>query len=165
MGSKYQGQQGQQTAANTVGYGAAVAGLVSYGVARLMRQYVEQVELLFVVTILLAGVGKGAGLLAKKWFMRDHRLDNYEAFRLDVFSLWTVLMYFCSIQYAIEIVFGLAMESDIQLPFLLLNLAVLLYITLSLLPFVQDQILRSNLGGGVQRLATKLKSVAETRSV
>lgn len=129
------------TAPQSAGYAAVLAGLVSYGVAEWMLIFVEQVELLLVFTALGACLMVGARRAYEEWALRDRRIDRFEAFVLDFFSLFKLILFFCAGQYVIRIVKNWFLLGGLKLPNVLLMIGVLVMLALAFVPFVTSTIL------------------------
>jgi hypothetical protein len=128
--------------AASTGIAAGLTSIVSLYVPSFLSLFVEQRELLFLFTALLACLLIALHACAEKVALwNDNFIDRFEAFNLDWLKMFGMLAMFASFQYAGQILIDYFLAGPILLPNLLLILVILLVVVLNQVPFFKDTVL------------------------
>jgi hypothetical protein len=149
---------GQTTVVQTTSNAGLLAGFVSFGVAQILILLVERVELLLVLTALLAGLIVGVRRMYEERALRDKRIDRCESFVLDSLAFMKLVLFFCAGQYVVVIMKNLLMLNNQSLPCIVLMLGCLIFLGLSFIPFVTDTYFVAQLKSPVDELRRLLEA-------
>lgn len=144
---------------NVEAMAAAFGATVAFGVSFFVLRFVEEVELLFVLTLLLAALVYAA-LEALRWYAlaNDGVVDLFERVCIAVLTFFYTLLFFSAVQYAIRL--GSDALESFPLPatedFLLL-LGVILLLVFAAFPFIVTVATGSSSSGARNGVATKKK--------
>jgi len=136
-GTKAQARKRQAVA--STGVAAGLVTLVSVYVPGYLSLFVEQRELLLVLTALLSVLLYGLHEVAKTIaLLKDAFIDRFEAFHLDLLQVFKMLSVFTCISYLAQIGMEYFMSGPISTPNLLFCVVVLLGLALALLPLAKS---------------------------
>jgi hypothetical protein len=92
------------TQINIEAMAAAFGATVAFGVSLFVLRFVEEVELLLVLSLLLTGLVY-AGLEAFRWYAlaNDGAIDLFERVGIATLTFFYTLLFFSSVQYAIRL--------------------------------------------------------------
>lgn len=134
----------QRRAVASTGVAAGLVTLVSIYVPSFLSLFVEQRELLLLLTALLGVLLVALHAAAERVaLMGDNFIDRFEAFHLDWLQVFKMLAIFASVAYVGQIFLDYFMAGPIAVPNLLLCIVVLLGLALALLPLFKNMILHS----------------------